>query len=394
MNDQKIAQEILSLVGGSTNINKVWHCATRLRIVPINMDIIDRENLKKISGVLGVVINGEQVQIVIGNHVSDVYHEFTSLLNNTEDLHKTRTIDKVQNKNTTSNKNLISSILSAIVGCITPLIPVLVAGGMGKCLILMAKMFNLISDKSITYQIILLIFDSAFYFLPVFVSLAAAKQFNTNSYLAAMVGCTLLNPTFVKLVASGKALSIFGMPVMSIPYNSTIIPSIMAIWVMSYVKRFLDKYLWASIKSFMSPLLTIIIIVPMTMIIIGPAMTAVSVGISKIIFFLSSKLGPLTLALLALIYPWIVTTGMHSALAIAGLDSINKTGIDPLTRALVLMHNITQAAATLAVAIKTKNTDFRGTAISASLTALFSGITEPCLYGVTLRLHKPMYACA
>ncbi len=391
MNSKEIAQALLPLVGGKQNIEKTWHCATRLRVIPKNPELINIEKIKLISGVIGVVKQGDQIQIVIGNRVDDVYNAFQELIANENDTNsETQEVPRTKTKEHT---NIISKVLSAIVGCITPLIPVLVAGGMGKCLILIAKMVHLVSDKDMTYQILLLIFDSAFYFLPVFVALAAAKQFKANPYLAALVGCALLNPTFIKLVASGKPLSIFGLPVMSISYGSTIIPAIMAIWIMSYIQHFLDKHLWNSIKPFMSPLLTILIIVPLTLVVIGPAMTAVSFALSKIVFFLSGKLGPLSLALLALVYPWIVTTGMHSALAIAGIEAINKNGVDPLTRALTLMHNITQASATLAIAFKTKNPELRGTAISAGLTALFAGITEPCLYGVTLRLRKPMYAC-
>ncbi|BDR58017.1 hypothetical protein XA3_04580 [Xylocopilactobacillus apicola] len=385
MNEKELAKTLLPLVGGAQNIEKSWHCATRLRVVPRNFDLVQQEKIKEVAGVIGLVIQGEQVQIVIGNQVDGVTKEFQNLIEGIDAPSKESAPAKKQ--------NVISRILSAIVGCITPLIPVLVAGGMGKCVILLTKMLHLLSDKSVTYQILLMIFDSAFYFLPVFVALAAAKQFKTNSYLAAMVGCALLNPTFIKLVASGKPLDILGLPVASVSYGSTIIPAIMAIWIMSYIERFLEKYLWKPIKPFMAPLLTIIVIVPLTLTVIGPAMTAVSVALSKVVFFLSGKLGPLSLALLALVYPWIVTTGMHSALAIAGLDAINKKGVDPLTRALTLMHNITQASATLAVAFKTKNSQLRGTAISAGLTALFAGITEPCLYGVTLRLRKPMYAC-
>ncbi|MBO0996068.1 PTS transporter subunit EIIC [Bacillus sp. SD088] len=254
-------------------------------------------------------------------------------------------------------------------------------------------MLGVLSDQSQTYQILFLIFDSAFFFLPVFVAISAAKQFKSNPYLAALLGAALLNPTFIEMIQSGQAIAFLGIPVVPFSYSSTIIPAIVAVWILSYVEKFFDKHLWSAIRGFMSPLLSILFVAPLTFVLIGPAMVAVSTQLTNVVFFLSDKLGFFSLAIFALNYPWIVTTGMHSALVIAGLEAINKKGVDPFTRALTLLHNITQASATLAIALRTKNKEFRGTAISASLTAFFAGITEPCLYGVTLKLKKPMYAC-
>lgn len=284
-------------------------------------------------------------------------------------------------------------MLSALVGCITPLIPVLIAGGMGKCIVMLLPMLKILDKTSSTYQILYFIFDSSFYFLPVFVAIAAAKQFKTNIYLSALVGATLINPTFIAMIQSGKPQNLFGIPVVPASYANSIIPAIVAIWALSYIEHFFDRYLWRPIKSFMAPLLSIMIVVPLTLLAIGPAMTWVSKGISLVMFFLSGKLGPFAIAIFALIYPWIVTTGMHSALAIAGLEAITKRGFDPFTRVLTLLHNITQGAATLAVAVRTKDEELRATAISAALTVFCAGISEPCLYGVTLKYRKPMYSC-
>ncbi|MGY3779588.1 PTS transporter subunit EIIC [Isobaculum melis] len=391
MNEKELAKKILETVGGAGNVEKSWHCATRLRIVPLDQTKIDEEAIKKIEGVLGLVQQGEQYQVIIGNRVNRVYEQFQELVDQpSAGQVKAPTSAK---KSETPKQNIFSRLLGALVGSITPLIPVLVAGGMGKCLVLILKMANVLSDQSQTYQILLFIFDSAFYFLPVFVAISAAKQFKANMYLAALLGCALIHPVFVEMIKSGGKIALFGIPVISFSYTSTIIPAILAVWVLSHVGRFLDKHLWVSIQRFMSPLLSILIVVPLTMIVIGPAMSYVSLGLSEVIFFLSGKLGFLSIAIFAMIYPWIVTTGMHSALAIAGLEAINKNGFDPFTRVLTLLHNITQASATLAIALKTKNKAFKGTAISASLTAFFAGITEPCLYGATLKLKKPMYAC-
>lgn len=392
MDDKLFAQKILELVGGPDNIEKSWHCATRLRVIPNNAAKINLDELKQLKGVLGVVQSGDQYQIVIGNQVDGVYKEFQQLLGKQDDDANQATT-KTETDQNAKKPNIFSRMLSALVGCITPLIPVLIAGGMGKCIVMLLPMLKVLDKNSSTYQILYFIFDSSFYFLPVFVAIAAAKQFKTNVYLSALVGATLINPTFITMIQSGKPLNLFGIPVSPASYANTIIPAIVAIWALGYVEHFFDRYLWRPIKSFMAPLLSIIIVVPLTLLAIGPAMTWVSKGIATIMFFLSGKLGPFAIAIFALIYPWIVTTGMHSALAIAGLEAITKRGIDPFTRVLTLLHNITQGAATLAVAVKTKDKELRATAISAALTVFCAGISEPCLYGVTLKYRKPMYSC-
>lgn len=390
MDDRLFAQKILELVGGQDNVEKSWHCATRLRIIPNDAAKINLEELKKLKGVLGVVQSGEQCQIVIGNQVGSIYQEFQKLLTQKNDNASQPASETKPEKKKT---NIFSRMLSALVGCITPLIPVLIAGGMGKCIVMLLPMLKILDKTSSTYQILYFIFDSSFYFLPVFVAIAAAKQFKTNIYLSALVGATLINPTFIAMIQSGKPQSLFGIPVVPASYANSIIPAIVAIWALSYIEHFFDRYLWRPIKSFMAPLLSIMIVVPLTLLAIGPAMTWVSKGISLVMFFLSGKLGPFAIAIFALVYPWIVTTGMHSALAIAGLEAITKRGFDPFTRVLTLLHNITQGAATLAVAVRTKDEELRATAISAALTVLCAGISEPCLYGVTLKYRKPMYSC-
>jgi len=391
MNEELTAKAILKLVGGASNIEKSWHCVTRIRVVPRDESKVKVEDLRHVDGVIGVVKSGDQYQMVIGNRVASVFDKFQNLLNDSD-------VSPVESKKIQSKKgniitNILGKMLSSMVGCITPLIPVLVAGGMGKCLVLMLQMTGVISKTSSTYMILFFIFNSAFYFLPIFVSMAAAKQFKTNIYLAALVGATLVNPEFVTMIQNHKPVTLMGIPVILFNYSSTIIPAIVAILALSYVEKYFEAHLWNSVKGFMSPLLSILIIVPLTILVIGPAMSAVSSGISMVMFFLTGKLGFLSIPIFALIYPWIVTTGMHSALAIAGLQAVTKTGFDPFTRALTLLHGVTQATASLAIAFRTKNKVLRATAISAALTALFSGITEPCLYGATLKLRRPMYAC-
>lgn len=384
MKYEKLSKEIIEAVGGSDNIVSLVHCATRLRFTLKEENKAKDEMASAIPGVLSLVKKGGQYQLVIGNHVHDVYLDIVKLANIKEDS------DRDDGK---TKRGFFNTIFGAIIGSLGPLIPVLVAAGLGKCIVMVLTLSNILPTDSQTYAMLNLIFDTGFTFLPVFIAFSAAKQFKCNPYLAAFLGCMLLHPNWMAMVAEGDPISFVGIPVLAMKYTSTIIPSIVIIWVMSIVERFFNNHLHAMIKNFMAPLLTILIMAPLSFIVLAPAMNIISLGISNVIMMFYGQFGMIAVGLSCIIYPWLVSTGVHSALALAGIETLTKNGFDPFTRTLTLCHNMSQGASTLAVGLKTKNKELKSTCFSASLTAFLAGITEPCLYGVTLKLKKPMYAC-
>lgn len=386
MKYEKLSREIIEAVGGKDNIISLVHCATRLRFTLKDETLANDEQINHIEGVLSLVKKGGQYQLVIGNYVHDVYLEVVKLA----DIHEEGDILEAPKK----KQGIINSIFGAIIGSVGPLIPPLVAAGLGKCILMVLTLTKVLSTDSQTYYIFNFIFDTTFTFLPVLIAFSAAKQFKCNPYMAAFLGCMLVHPSWAEMVASGKPIQLFGIiPVVAMKYTSTIIPSIMIVWVMSYVERFFNKHIHAMIKNFMAPLLTILIMAPLSFVILAPAMTVISLGISKVIMLFYNQFGMIAIGVSCLLYPWLVSTGMHAALALAGIEMIGKSGFDPFTRTLTLCHNMSQGAASFAIGLKTKNKEFKSTCFSSSLTAFLAGITEPCLYGVTLKLKKPMYAC-
>ncbi|MEG0277088.1 MAG: beta-glucoside-specific PTS transporter subunit IIABC [Coprobacillus sp.] len=384
MKYEKLSKEIIEAVGGKDNIISLVHCATRLRFTLKNEDKAKDEAASAINGVLSLVKKGGQYQLVIGNHVHDVYLDIMKLANIKEDN---------ESDGPKKKTGFFNTIFGAIIGSLGPLIPVLVAAGLGKCVVMVLTLTKVLPTDSQTYAMLNLIFDTGFSFLPVFIAFSAAKQFKCNPYLAAFLGCMLLHPNWMAMVAEGKAISFAGIPVIAMKYTSTIIPSIVITWVMSKVEKFFNNHLHAMIKNFMAPLLTILIMAPLSFLALAPAMNVISLGISKVIMMFYGQFGMIAVGLSCIIYPWLVSTGVHSALALAGIETLTKNGFDPFTRTLTLCHNMSQGASTLAVGLKTKNKELKSTCFSASLTAFLAGITEPCLYGVTLKLKKPMYAC-
>lgn len=393
MQEKYDINRIIDAVGGKENIADVAHCATRLRFTLVDESKANDEEIKKIKGILSLVKQGGQYQLVIGRNVRDVYESVQKTLGGVPAGEKTEKLAKKH-----SVKKLWNSIFGAIIGSLTPLIPPLVGVGLGKCLLLLLAQFGLSAENSQTYAFFTFVFDTGFTFLPVFIAFSAGKYFKMNPYLAAFFGCMLLHPSWTAMVNAAESvlgsIKLFGaVPVVAMSYSSTVIPAIMIVFVASKIYNFLDRHVPKAIRSLVVPLVTILIMAPLSFVVLAPLMTVISLVISKIVMLLYSNFGMIAIGICCLIYPWLVSTGMHAALALAGIEMLGAQGFDPFTRTLTLCHNTSQAAASFAVSLRTKNKELKSTAFSAGLTALLSGITEPSLYGVTLKLKKPMYAC-
>ena len=388
MKYEKLANEIIEAVGGKENIVSLEHCMTRLRFSLKDESQADDEKTKNIEGVISLVKKGGQYQVVIGTHVHDVYLDICQLVNMNEHS---------QTEKMPKKKNLFNAMISTIIGTLGPIIPILIGTGLGKCLLLLVSMMGLANaETSMTYYIFNFIFDAGFTFLPVFVAVAAAKHFKCNPFMAALLGCALVHPNWNSIVnqLDPKFIgNMFGvLPVYGMPYTSSLIPALLVIWVMSKVEHGLNKYLPTLVKDILAPLLTLLIMTPLTFVVLAPAMGVLSTYIGNAILWIYNTFGMFAMAIMCTIYPWLVVTGMHSTLSIAGIQVLSQSGYDPFSRTLTLTANMAQGSAAIACALKTKNKEFRGTCISAAFTAFFAGITEPCIYGVTLRLKKPMYA--
>lgn len=383
MNYEKMASEILKAVGGENNINSLVHCATRLRFNLNSESKADDEKVKAINGVLSLVKKGGQYQLVIGNDVDKVYKEIMKVTN----------LDSSKDNKSKEKDGIINRVLSVITGSIAPMIPLLAGAGMGKVLLLILSLVGVLDKSSQTYTMLKFIFDTGFYFMPVFVGFSAAKIFKCNRYLGAFICLSMLHPKWISLVAAGKPVYFLGIPLSLVNYSSQLVTAILIVWIMSYIEKYVYKYVPEMIKVFMAPLLVILITAPLGFIIIGPIGNYIAQLVADIVMFVQQHFGIVAIPILAAVYPWLVSIGMHKALSPICVMLIEQNGFDPVTRVIALCSNISQAAASLAVSLKTKNKEFRQIAFSSSVTAFLGGITEPAMYGVNLKLKKPMYAC-
>jgi len=383
----KVSKEIIKYIGGKDNIDNVVHCATRLRFKLEDESKVDEDSLKKVDKVVGVHSTPNQYQIIIGNEVEAVFSELVNqgvsngnMDSNSEDSDK-------------KEENILQKIVDVITGCMTTMIPALTAAGMIKVVLSLIDQFNLVSADNITYQLFTIIGDAAFYFMPLVVAVFAANKFKVNTSLAVIASAILIHPNFVELVAADNAssLNMFGIPVAPVNYSYSIIPTILTVWMMSYIEKYVDKVTPKVLKIILNPTLVILITAPLALIVIGPLGHYAGQGLAQVVDLLQGTFGFLLVPILAAAMPFIVMTGMHHALTPIFLSTFAISGFDSLILLAQVCANLAQGGASLAVGIKSKDVKMKQLATASGISALM-GITEPAIYGVTLKLKRPMIA--
>lgn len=375
------AKEILKTVGGEDNIESLVHCMTRLRFVLKDESQADDAYMKNIPGVMGVMKKGGQYQVIMGNDVASYFKE----------LQKISTFSTNANTSSSKKKNPFEAFVDIISSCMSPLIPALLGGGMIKVLLILLPLMGLLDAKGQTYTILAFFGDAPFYFLPIMLAYTAAIKFNVTPMLAVSVAGIMLHPNFAAMVTAGDPVFLFGIPVTLASYSSSVIPILIMVWLMQYIESFFEKIIPTAIKSFMKPLLIILISGFLALVVVGPLGTYAGELLSTIILGIQDKAGWLALGLMAAFMPLIIMTGMHWAFAPIFLIASPATP-DILILPAMLASNIAQGAATLAVSLKAKNKNLKQISAAASISALVAGVTEPALYGVNLKLKKPLYA--
>lgn len=378
------AEKLVQALGGKENITRVFHCMTRLRFYVKDRGMINEEEIKKLPEISGVNWHQDQFQVIAGNEVNEMYAELIKMGIPNDD---TDTSQKTAEK-----KSIGSAIIDSITGCMTPMIPALTAAGMIKVVLTLLTTFSIVSDSSSTYQVISFIGDAAFYFMPFLIAANAAKVFNVNQSLALIIAGVFLHPSFTAMIESGNPITFFSIPVTPTTYSYSVIPIILMVWIMSYIVKLVDRITPRIVKLILHPTLVILISAPIAIIVVGPLGGIIGDGLAVAIDFLSTKLGFIIVGVLSAAFPFIVMTGMHHALTPIGLNAV-ATGGDSLIFVSQVCSNVAQGGASLAVAVRSKDKNMKQLASASGISALM-GITEPALYGVTLKLKRPVMAAA
>ncbi|SNS31570.1 PTS system beta-glucoside-specific IIA component, Glc family /PTS system beta-glucoside-specific IIB component, Glc family /PTS system beta-glucoside-specific IIC component, Glc family [Anaerovirgula multivorans] len=383
MNQREISNLIIKHVGGVENISNLYHCMTRLRFNLNDKNKFNSEELKKIPGIINTVQAGDEFQLIIGAEVDKFYNDLLSY-----GIGKNTGEKKSDMKFNLSN--VFKTVLNTIVGIMAPILPIIIAGGMVKVILSLLVLLGMSKDTQ-NYQILFFISDAPFYFLPFYIANSAAKKFKTNNFMAMVIAGVMLHPNFVKLVTEADKITLFELPVNSVKYGSSVIPIILTVWFMSYVERFVEKFTPKMIKTMLRPVLILIITAPVALIIIGPLGAYFGDGIYFIIKSLNENIPWAVPTLMGAFSPLLVMAGMHLSITPFAVLSVTQFGYETLMGPGMLGSNIAQGGAALAIALKEKKLEKREVAVSAGITAL-SGITEPALYGVTLK-YKRTLAC-
>ncbi|MEQ9849077.1 beta-glucoside-specific PTS transporter subunit IIABC [Pectobacterium brasiliense] len=385
MDYQKLGVDILALSGGKQNVSKLTHCATRLRFEFNDSDAVQADAIAKLPGVISVVDRGGQFQVVIGNDVQITYR---AILNEIGEMNGQRT---ASSKEPQKKGGIFSQIISVISTTFTPVIPAITGAGMIKALLAILKLTGLISADSTTYRLLDTISDAAFFFLPVLLAYGASIKFACNPILAMTIAGALLHPNLAQLLASGGPISFIGIPVRLADYAGSVLPIILTVWIMSYIEQFAEKISPSMIKFFTKPMIVLLFTAPLALVVIGPFGIFLNDLVASGAAIIDGKASWLIPMLMGGLQPFLVITGTAWAMTPIATSQLTRNGFEMINGPGMLASNIAQGAATLCVAFKTKNKNLKQLASSAGFTALL-GITEPSLYGVTLKLKKPLIA--
>lgn len=380
MNYENLAKQILKNVGGQENVSNLTHCATRLRFNLRDLSKANTEAIKKTKGVMGVVDKGAQYQVIIGSDVSSVYKEILKL----GDF-------KNSNSKNDDEKKGFDKVFDIIAGTFTPILPPLTAAGMLKAVLVLLTTFGLMSKESQTYYILSFMADAIFFLFPVALGYTAAVKFKCNPFMGMLMGGIMIHPNWTALVNAKEAVTLFGLPVKLVSYTSSVIPIILVVWVMSYVENIADKISPKPIKFFSKPLITILVMGPLALIALGPIGSILGEGLANIVTTINNVAPWSIPMIIGGVSPLLVLVGMHYAFFPLSFNDLALKGSENVLGPGMLVSNIAQGAAVLCVSLKTKNRDLKQLAGSAGLTALL-GITEPAMYGVTMKLKKPLIA--
>ena len=388
MDYKKMASEILPLVGGKENILSLMHCATRLRFTLKDETLFKTDELKKVKGVMGAMFTGGQYQIIIGtdvNHVYDQLIEMTGLQGGK--------VDVVEQKDLKGNKNgKMAAVMDTISSLFTPAIAAITGAAMIKVVLVILTMTHLLDASSQTYTMFAMVGDAPFYFLPVILAYTSAVKFGVDPMVGLTLGLCMVHPTYLSMVDAGEAVRLFGfLPVNLAKYTSTVLPVILVVYVASWVQKLAEKLSPKVIRFFFKPLLTLMIMTPLTFCIVGPLGNLCGKALESVLSVAQVNVPWFLPIFFGAFGPIVIMLGMHYAVTIPlALAAIQAFGYDMLGPGF-LVANIAQGAAALAVARLAKDKDFKSLAISTGISASL-GTTEPALYGVNLRLKKPLYA--
>lgn len=380
------AAEIIDKIGGKENIASLTHCITRLRFKLKDEGKADKEAVKKIKGVLNVVESGGQFQVVIGNEVTNVFNAVQGLTGITGTA-----IDKVEKDDLKVKGKFMDQVIDLVTSIFTPILPALIGAGMIRALLMLATKFMGLDTGNGVYIVLNEIYNAIFSFLPIYLAYTSAKKFQCNPFIAVAVALTMVSGTIQGAVQGEAGLALLGLKILfpAQGYGSSVVPIILTVWFLSKVEHLCSKYIHPVARYVLTPLVTLVVTVPVMFLAIGPVASYCQSFIGSAYTWLYNLNPIICGVILGGLWQVLVVFGLHWGIVPLGTVNLAMYGRNTIN-GITGPSNWSQAGAALGVALKTKNPELRQTALSAGITGIFS-ITEPSIYGINLRFKKPFY---
>lgn len=391
-----LARDVVTALGGHDNIRTVTHCATRLRFKVKDEDKADLAAANEVTGVITAIHSGGQHQVVVGNDVPMAYEAVIALDGKaSKGVRDTGGSDGAEadgpstDDDGDSDKNVFNKFIDLISALFSPLLWVLAGLGLGKAFLVLAETTGLLDEASDTYLILDATFDGVFYFLPMFLALTAARRFKVNQYIALAVVAPLVLPQIVAL-SDAEGVHLFGIPLNSMNYTSSVIPAIVTVWVAGYLQRWLEKVLPGAVRNFLTPLLVVFVMVPVVLLTIGPVTMQLSTWLSEGLAWTMESVPWLGGAVMGGLWQVFVLFGLHWGFIPLAINDLAVMGYSTILGPAVAAV-LAQAAAAAAVWIRSRDPERKKVAGPGVISGFLAGVTEPIIYGVNMPLKYPFY---
>lgn len=383
-----ISREILQNVGEAKNISLFTHCVTRLRFNVKDKGLVKKEALEKIEGVLGVQWTGEQLQVIVGNIVDDVYKTICAVSGMKEEKAIDENLDGAKPKLTL--KTAVPMMLDTLTSILAPIIPAIVACGLLQGLLYSAQSFGWIDPNSDTYVFFYNCAQAAFYFLPVLIGYSAAKRFRCSPVLAATTSAIIMLPAFSAM--AGTSIKLFGLiPITYAAYSSTVVPAILTVYFQSYIERLCKKIVPKMIDIIVTPLVTVMLSAIVGWTLLAPLGGWIGTFVAEAILWLYNTLGPVGGAVCGAVYPFMLMSGMQVAMSPIIAQNLASLGYDFLYPVTSAASNSAMAACAIYIFLKARKESVKSVGLSTGVTALI-GVTEPVLFGLITKYRKALIA--
>ncbi len=382
---REIAIEVLEKIGGKDNITFLVHCATRLRFNLKDESIADIEGIKLIKGIWGVNKQNGQLQVIVGETVSDVYKVICDMtgIEKADEIEADHVPVKKSKK---FNPGVIFDVLSS---CFGPLIPAFAGAGIIKGILTFIATYGLISRESGIYLLLNAAGDATFYFLPFLLANTAAKKFKTNEAIAMLMAGIYLYPSII--AGADTNVMIFGISVRLLKYSSTVVPILLSVWIMSYIYKWVYQHSVTYLRMIIVPIVVLLVMTPLNIIVIGPLGYYFGLGLGKLFSLLFGFSPLLAGIIIGSTRPFVILTGMHMAVAPVMINNIATLGYD-IIGPVNCVATMAAAGMCFGVFLKARKAENKTSSFSAFISG-FIGITEPAFYGIAFRFRKPLYAC-